>query len=549
MQVMPSGRRAAAGTAALLLAAVSLAAYGCQASSVAPATYYLSPSGNDAAAGTSPAAAWRSLSKASSAVLPPGSRLLLDGGQRFTGSLILGRQDAGDAAAPVLIGSYGRSRATIAAAGGPGITVNNTAGVNIRGLTITGSSAARRGSAGINIFSDLPGRRKLDHVSIAEVNISGFANGISIGTANGGAGFRDIQVSNSALHDNADSGLVTYGPPFRAAAPAYANEDMRITHVIAYHNYGNPAVTSHSTGNGIVLGSVRGGTVEWSTAGDNGGAGGSHQGPEGIWAYNSAQVTIEHDLSYGNQTHDHVDGNGFGLDQNTSDSCLEYDLSYGNAGAGYLLYTGLDNGATTDDSARFNISSGDAQDQNHRFGGITVSGETRNAAVYQNTVVMRAQPDGASPALKLGAYIRDVTARNNIFVVPSGPVVIDEAGSPTTTALLQGNDYYATTAPGWSIRWGTVTYPSLAAWRSATGQEIADGRPAGFTANPGLTGPVVDLQAKTPAATAARGFALRPGSPLLRAGLDLGGLFGVRPGGSTSCGGRAPVQHPSLGAQ
>ena len=63
---------------------------------------------------------------------------------------------------------------------------------------------------------------------------------------------------------------------------------------------------------------------------DNGGAGASGTGPEGIWAYDSTGVTIDHDVSYGNRTRDHIDGNGFGIDEDTSDSCLEYDLSYGN---------------------------------------------------------------------------------------------------------------------------------------------------------------------------------------------------------------------------
>ena len=56
--------------------------------------------------------------------------------------------------------------------------------------------------------------------------------------------------------------------------------------VVASQNHGDPRVTSHNTGNGIVLGSVRDGRIIWSTADDNGGAGGdSTQGPTGIWAF------------------------------------------------------------------------------------------------------------------------------------------------------------------------------------------------------------------------------------------------------------------------
>ena len=133
--------------------------------------------------------------------------------------------------------------------------------------------------------------------------------------------------------------------------------------VVASQNQGDPGVTSHNTGNGIVLGSVRDGAIEWSTADSNGGAGGdTAQGPAGIWAYDSTDVSIEHSLSYENQTANKVDGNGFDLDQNTSDSVLQDNLSYSNAGAGFLVYSRLSNGAQRDNVVRYNISSGDAGD-------------------------------------------------------------------------------------------------------------------------------------------------------------------------------------------
>ena len=63
---------------------------------IASTTYYLSPSGSDAAAGISPAKAWRTLGRASRAVLRPGDRLLLEGGQQFSGQLTIGESDGGD---------------------------------------------------------------------------------------------------------------------------------------------------------------------------------------------------------------------------------------------------------------------------------------------------------------------------------------------------------------------------------------------------------------------------------------------------------------------
>ena len=532
-----------------LLGAVSLASCVRAAPSASLVTYYLSPSGNNGAAGTSPSTAWRSLSKASSVAMPPGTRLLLQGGQRFAGNLTLDQRDGGDAARPVLVSSYGTGRATIAAASGSGIAVYDTAGVDIRDLYITGPSTTRQVGAGINAYSNVPGNRKLDHITIAGVDISGFANGIAIGGGNGTTGFRDVQISDSVLHGNLDAGLLTYGPPFLPAARNYANQDVQVSRVTAYQNPGNPRLTAYSSGNGMVFGSVKNGAIEWSAAYDNGGAGGSQPGSEGIWAYNSSNVTIAHNLSYDNRTGDGVDGNGFGLDQNTSGSCLEYNVSYGNDGAGYLLYSVADNGAATGNTVRFNISSGNAQDRNHHFGGVTVSGFMRNTGIYQNTVVMQAQPGNYSPALVLGGDVHGITVRNNIFMSPVGPIVVAHSTLTTSAALLQGNDY-AAAVPDWSVLWGPTTYTSLATWRSATGQEIVAGRPAGFTADPRLAGPFLGLRSGAPgSAGLARGFVLRPGSPLIGAGLDLSRLFGGPPGLRYFSGALIPARHPDIGAQ
>src|SRR4051812_14635155 len=48
------------------------------------ATYYVSPSGNNAATGRSPAAAWRSIDRVNGKDLMPGDRVLFQAGHPFT---------------------------------------------------------------------------------------------------------------------------------------------------------------------------------------------------------------------------------------------------------------------------------------------------------------------------------------------------------------------------------------------------------------------------------------------------------------------------------
>jgi hypothetical protein len=168
------------------------------------ATYYVSPAGNNKASGTSPQAAWRTLARASAAVLRPGDRLLLQGGRRFSGKLTIGRADGGNARRPVLIGTYGAGRATIVSSS-DGILVDDATGVKISGFLIVGRGAMRPADAGLQLYSDLAGYRS-GHIAISRVNVSGFGTGISIGALKVGTGWRDVSITRAVLHGNLDAG-------------------------------------------------------------------------------------------------------------------------------------------------------------------------------------------------------------------------------------------------------------------------------------------------------------------------------------------------------
>lgn len=63
-----------------------------------------------------------------------------------------------------------------------------------------------------------------------------------------------------------------------------------------------------------------------------------------------------------------------------------------------------------------------------------------------------------------------------------------------------------------------------------------------------MIGPVLGLSVKSPLApAAAAAFGLRPGSPLIGAGLDLASL-GMHPAATGYTGQPQPIQHPDIGA-
>ncbi|WP_300012242.1 right-handed parallel beta-helix repeat-containing protein [Pseudonocardia sp.] len=534
--------------AAVVLTAVGVVLLAACAALGAPPgerVFYVSAAGDDTRRGTSPDEAWRTLDRASAAVLLPGERLLLEGGSRFTGRLLIDAADAGDPDSPLVIGSYGQGRAVIEGHADSAVAVVDTAGVEIADLVVVGPGTVQPGSAGIRFFSELAEDGRLGHAVVERVEASGFVHGIEVGSSRAGTGFRDVRIADSVVHGNRDAGLAVYGPEFDAADPRFAHEAVTVSGVTAHDNAGDAANLTRNTGSGIALGSVRGGTVTRSVAHDNGGSGGAGEGPVGIWTYDSTGVVIEHSLSYRNRTAKLADGGGFGLDQNTADSVLQYNLSYDNHGPGYLVYTGRDNDAHTGSTVRFNVSSGDARRWSV-YGGITVLGRVDDVRIYQNTVVMAPQASDPSSALRLGPGITAVEARNNLLVSDAaGPLVLAESGFDRGAVALDGNAYVAD-GVDWSLIWGPQEYSSLGEWSAGTGQEPGG---SGLDTDPLLPGPLVGLEATVPGdAAALAGFAPGADSPLRGAGLDLTDL--LAPGTALSDLAGAPVRvgAPDIGA-
>ena len=489
--------------------------------------FYLSPNGSDQADGLSQATAWKTLARAGQAQYQPGDRILLQGGAEFTGTLLLQQNSAGTATDPVTISSYGIGRPTIRATGTEGIKVYNAGGVDISGLNIVGDQAAYATSGGITFYVDQQVSAPLDHVVISDVDVSGFKWGIFLNTGTIGRGYQDVTISNSKLHDNRDTGLLTLGPDFDANNPSYAFTNVKVTGVTAYHNQGDPSNLEHHSGSGIILGSVNGATIEQSSAYDNGGlCPAGKEGPVGIWTYDSTNVTIQRNVSYDNKSGGPSDGGGFDLDQNVSNSSLQYNLSYQNAGPGLMVYSAQQNGAQTGNTVRFNVSVGDAAGKGS-YGGLTIAGQVTNTAIYNNTIVARPNSTGQAVAVMLGMTglngLDGVTIRNNVLLSQSaGPAVSSAMAFGTDQAFLQANSYYRQ-GGGAPIQWGAKSYTSLKDWRAASGQEkTSDGRGLGVEADPKLQ----DASA-TPTVTdpgqliSVTQFALASDSPAGGRGLDL----------------------------
>jgi hypothetical protein len=439
---MKATRRATCAAVALVTVA-GLGAVPTTASALAEErTYYLDPSGSDDADGLSPNSAWRSLERANSAVFAPGTNVLLRGGAQFTGTLHLDADDAGAALSPVVIGSYGEGRATITGQAAPAVYVHNTAGVEVRDLVVTGDAEAYDGAGGIAFYNDR--ETGLQGVVISDVDVSGFNNGIEIGGLR--TGFRDVAIIRAVVRDNKDAGLVTYGPAFRQDAPEYAHQNVSLSEVEAFRNAGDASNAVRNTGSGIILGSVSDGFVTQSSAHDNGWLCSAGEGPVGIWAYDSTRVVIEHNVAYRNRTGGDVDGDGFDLDQNTSDSVLQYNLAYDNDGAGFLLYAGHAGLHNTNNVVRYNVSTGSPSKAGW-YGGITIAGHVSGARVYGNKSEAPVSGNLRPPVVRLSGALSDVVLSDNVLVAGNGGPFVAADGVDISAFTLRGNNYYD--ANGW----------------------------------------------------------------------------------------------------
>ena len=488
------------------------------------ATYYVSPTGNDANDGTSTATTWQTVAKVNATTFVRGDSVLFQGGQTFTGTMLyLEATKAGTATAPVTFGSYGTGRATIANTTNAAIFLYNIGGVVIRDLILT--TAPTRDV--VSLYKDTSGRSS--YIRIDNVDCSLGKYGLVIG-GDGGGGFNDLQVTNSVFHNNRDSGLNIYGPTYNAASPAWANSNITVSGCTAHTNLGNSANTTSNTGSGIVLGSVDVGLVELCTAYGNGNShGATVEGPVGIWCYDARNVTIRRSTSYNNNTGTTVDGGGFDIDINCNGCVVERCVSYGNEGPGILVYGPTTNTAHTGNKVRDCLFWGNATGTATIYGEIKILGNVDQLDIYNNTMVAT----GAKAVVDMNVDAAGLARlRNNVFVARgTGPVIRTRSVAGISEALFQGNVYHQA-GTGVLINWNGVTYSSLAAWRAAvTGQEVVSGGNTGYVGDPGLVAPATTPAVTDPAVlTPAGGLQLSTGSAVTKTGLDLATTFSMTVG-------------------
>lgn len=482
------------------------------------ATYYVSPTGNDSAAGTV-AQPWKTVNRAMTA-RAPGDIVYLQAGAVFTENVTIA--SGGAAGLPVTLRSDPLNRATIrqSLSTKSGVYIYNKGYITLENLIITGVGRSLTSKAGVEAYAD---NGMYNGLTFRNLTVTEFYRGYQFMGYGGGAayGFNGILMEGCEGNSNRDAGALTWGQ----AAGAIRNLTVRDCEF--NYNLGDPNSTKNS-GNGFSAGSIWDGLFETCVTHDNGGLGNATEGPVGIMVYDSKRVAIQNCESYRNQAK-YQDGDGFDLDLGASDCVIQYCYSHDNYGAGFLLCTDGNLTTWTNNVVRYNISENDGT--GGKMGGLhfyspgTVA-PLKNSHVYGNTIF-----SSVSPAVWLYnfANMSGIKVRNNIFVTANNMKLIkyELTPSPTTAqAQFQGNAYWSSGGT-----FDVAGYYSLAAWRAAKGQETLGASPVGLSVDPLLInaggGGTIGDPYQFDSLTA---YQLQPASPMIDAGLDLAALFGVNPG-------------------
>jgi Right handed beta helix region len=459
-------------------------------------TYYVdSLHGSDTNAGTSPAAAWKSLKKVNATTFLPGDRILLKSGSVWRGQLW--PKGSGAEGKPITVDMYGGGVKPVIECAGlaeDAVRLKNQEYWEIQDLEIanTGTTAgARRG-----VHLALENYGEAHHIYIRSLVIHD-VNGSDKIKHNGGINytcegdgtpsrFVDLRIENNEIYHVDRSGIFGWSDRWQRTK-WYPSLQVAIRGN-RLHDIG---------GDGIVVVATDGAVVEHNTVGH------ANQRSEGynvaIWPWSADNTVIQYNEAYG--TKGQRDGEGFDSDWNSRNTLIQYNYSHDNDG-GFLLICDDGNqkpeisAGNTGTIVRYNIS------VNDRTRGINMAGPVKNSRIYNNTIYVGKDRDvGLLLHWDWHGWAKGTYLYNNIFYVE---------GRGDFSYGLSRNDAGAfKTAPGFGMSTDNVFESNV-----YYGNVAPPADPHAITTDPRLDAPGTDGYGFS----ALAGYQLHPGSPAIGTG-------------------------------
>lgn len=379
-------------------------------------TFYVdSLLGNDSNPGTN-AQPFQTIEKINSLKLQPGDSVYFAGGQTFNGTLRL-KSLTGTKDQPVVIGSFGKERAILNGGSDNAIQADSCSWLQIKNLILTGNGRlSKNRGCGLEL-------RHTQNCHIDSIEAKGFFwSGVKA------LGGQNLRITHVYAHDNGFAGINVESDGQNSGGLEGSGKktfrNLYIANCVAENNPGCPEVKENHSGNGILIGGVTNGIIEYCEAMKNGwDMPRDGNGPVGIWAYQSDSITIQYCYSHDNQTSKNgKDGGGFDFDGGITNSVMQYNFSANNEGAGYGLFQYYGASVWKNNIVRNNISYNDGR-KNGQAGFLMwiANGSPEpmsDCEIYENTVV---NSYGYAVNFEPGNY-PGFNFRNNIFMITVKPV-------------------------------------------------------------------------------------------------------------------------------
>lgn len=466
----------------------------------AAATYYVSTAGSDAADGLTTGTSWQTITKVNAGAYAPGSQILFNRGDTFTGNVRLSPTtvpDGGSQTTPIIVGAYGSGAKPIFnpnTAGEVGIVdIDRVNGITVQDLSLHATSVGTMPRGGVLIKNNSAARRK--GIIIQRCDIGGIRYAQAVGDFGGNifvegfpgtGGFDTILAQNNDLHglsgltSRDDTGIAGFGN-----GKNILNFTQRGN--LCYHIGGTGTGGFPPMGDGLDFNGVTGGLAEFNivhdTAWNYTNPGG---GPCGFLTASVSTIVWQFNESYnvmpGVETL-MVDFDGFDFDNDSVNCTAQYNYAHDCYNAGMLLFGG---GTWNNNTLRKNLCENNSRAGMTGFGGITIDAHSGNPTIHvDNNITYNDRTYSGAQFVTLGQGAVGMTVvgnfqgtvDSNILLVPrltsTGPNIAYGLNNATNgynpAATVTNNSFFPITG---SLRffWGNLEYSSVGAWETGSGK-------------------------------------------------------------------------------
>lgn len=396
-----------------MIAVGALAAIGLPLAAAAPAeaactTYYVSPSGNDAADGCSTTTPWKSLAKLNATTFTAGNQILFLRGGTWAGQLA--PQGSGSTSAPIVVSAYGSGAAPLLAGGGVAATVylHDQHDWTIQNVEITNTAGGNAARAGFLADNDTTGTLHGIHL-VGNVidNVSGYwkngdpqpsrTSAISFDQTdnNTTAAWDDVLISGNTLK-NDDAGGIYIGSAIGL------NHNINSTNIVIQNN-----TITDAGGNSIVCVFCSAPLIQSNVVTDSG----YRFSGAAIWGGWTNNAVLQYN-EVARNWRALYDGEAFDIDNNNTDWTLQYNYTHDNPWGSIEFCCSATFGALGTTTIRYNISQNDGA-SNAVWATLQGIANGGTANFYNNTVYM---PPGDNGDVTNGTPPGNVNFTNNLIV-------------------------------------------------------------------------------------------------------------------------------------